>query len=80
MNQKIKRRVVQKQRKIVKSIDRRKARRNSLADNSFAEILRPIRKDVRKKGITERELDEIIDRARHRKFITRFSKKRNARS
>jgi hypothetical protein len=38
--------------------------RDLLADKSFDEILRPIREDIRKNGTTERELDEIVDRAR----------------
>jgi hypothetical protein len=39
--------------------------RDLLADKSFDEILRPIREDFRKNGITERQLDEIVHRARH---------------
>lgn len=38
--------------------------RDLLADQSFDEILRPIRDDVRKKGITEEQLDQIVQRAR----------------
>jgi hypothetical protein len=39
-------------------------KRDLLSDKTFAEILRPIRDDVRKSGLTERELDGIVDRAR----------------
>src|SRR5438046_923878 len=35
-----------------------------LSDQTFDEILRPIREDFRKSGITEDELDQIVDRAR----------------
>ena len=36
-----------------------------LADESFDRILRPIREDLRRNGITEKQLDELVDRARH---------------
>lgn len=35
-----------------------------LADQSFDEILRPIREDVRKSGITESQVEDIVRRAR----------------
>ncbi len=35
-----------------------------LAAQSFDEILKPVRDDFRKSGITESELDELVDRAR----------------
>lgn len=35
-----------------------------LADKSFDEILRPIRQDVRKSGVTESQLDAMVRRAR----------------
>jgi len=38
--------------------------RGVLADQSFDEILRPIRQDVRKKGLTEEQVDQIVERAR----------------
>jgi hypothetical protein len=38
--------------------------RDLLAEKTFDEILRPIRDDVRRKGLTEEELDGIVDRAR----------------
>jgi hypothetical protein len=44
-----------------------------LADKSFDEILRPIRDDFRKSGMTEAQLDELVDRARK---ATRVSPKR----
>ena len=39
--------------------------RDVKADESFDEILRPIRADVRKAGITEDQLDQIVERARN---------------
>jgi hypothetical protein len=53
--------------------------RELLADHSFDEILRPIRADFKAKGISEEQLDQIVDRARHnsQRPITR-SKKRKA--
>ena len=39
--------------------------RDLLAEKSFDEILRPIRADFRKSGISEAELDEIVERARN---------------
>jgi hypothetical protein len=39
--------------------------RDLLSDKSFDEILRPIREDFRKSGVTESELDQIVDRARN---------------
>lgn len=38
--------------------------RDLLADKSFDDILRPIREDFRKSGMTESQLDQVIDRAR----------------
>lgn len=38
--------------------------RDLLMDKSFDEILAPIREDFRKSGLTETQLDRIIDRAR----------------
>ena len=35
-----------------------------LADKTFDEILRPVRDDVRKNGITEEQVDAAVDRAR----------------
>ncbi|HEY2584436.1 MAG TPA: hypothetical protein VGI81_01580 [Tepidisphaeraceae bacterium] len=37
-----------------------------LAEKTFEEILRPVRRDFKKSGITETELDAIVSRARHR--------------
>lgn len=42
--------------------------RDVLADKSFDEILKPVRADFRKSGITENELDEIVERARNAAF------------
>ena len=39
--------------------------RDLLADNSFDEILRPIRQDFRNSGLTSEHLDAMIQRARH---------------
>lgn len=44
--------------------------RDQLAEKSFDEILRPVREDFQKSGITEDQLDQIVERARsaaHRK-------------
>jgi hypothetical protein len=38
--------------------------RDLLASQSFDEILRPIRPDIRKSGITETQVDAIVRRAR----------------
>ncbi len=38
--------------------------RDMLADKTFDEILMPGRADFRKSGVTEDQLDEIVDRAR----------------
>lgn len=38
--------------------------RDLLVDKSFDEILAPIREDFRRSGITEDELDRMVDRAR----------------
>jgi hypothetical protein len=38
--------------------------RDLLADKSFDELLMPIREDIREAGITEEDLDQIVDRAR----------------
>lgn len=38
--------------------------REMLAEGSFDEILGPIRKAFRKSGITERQLDQLVNRAR----------------
>ena len=38
--------------------------RDLLADKSFDEILRPIRADFRKSGVSEGQLDAIVERAR----------------
>ncbi len=38
--------------------------RDLLADHSFDEILKPIRDDIRKSGITEEQFDAVIERAR----------------
>ena len=35
-----------------------------LTEESFDEILRPIREDVRRSGITQNQIDRIVDRAR----------------
>jgi len=53
--------------------------RDLLADKSFDEILRPVRDDFRKSGTTERQLDEIVDRARHAIPHPRRQKVRKAR-
>lgn len=39
--------------------------RDMLADRSFDEILKPIRADFRKSGISEAQLDQIAERARN---------------
>jgi hypothetical protein len=39
--------------------------RDLLADKSFDEILRPVREDFRKSGISEDQLDQIVRRARN---------------
>jgi len=36
-----------------------------LADKSFDQILRPIRHDFRRSGVTEDKLDRIVQRVRH---------------
>jgi len=51
--------------------------RDLLADKNFDEILRPIREDFRKRGITEAQLDELVDRAR--KSTRAGSKRRRSR-
>lgn len=38
--------------------------RDLLAGRSFDEILRPVRDDVARAGVTESQLDRIVDRAR----------------
>jgi len=38
--------------------------RDVLADQSFDEILRPVRADFRRSGITEKQLDMLDERAR----------------
>ena len=38
--------------------------RDLLADRSFDEILRPVRDDFRRNGVTERQLDALVERAR----------------
>ena len=38
--------------------------RDLLADKTFDEIVRPDRADVRKRGVTEAQLDQIVERAR----------------
>lgn len=38
--------------------------RDLLADKTFDEILRPIRADFQRSGITEAQLDKIIERGR----------------
>ena len=38
--------------------------RDLLADKTFDEILKPVRSDFRKSGITEDELDRMVERAR----------------
>ena len=43
---------------------RRLIERDLLAEETFDEILRPIREDVRRSGLTEKGLDDIVDRAR----------------
>ena len=35
-------------------------------EKSFAELMAPVREDFRKSGMSEAELDEIVDRARTR--------------
>lgn len=51
--------------------------REMLADESFDEILRPIRKRFRASGTTERQLDQLVDRAR--KAVFRSSNRRGKR-
>lgn len=48
--------------------------RDLLADKSFDEILRPVREDVRRRGVTPAQLDRLVERARG---ATRRSKRRN---
>jgi hypothetical protein len=43
---------------------RRMIERDLLAEETFDEILRPIREDVRRSGLTEAQLDDIVNRAR----------------
>jgi hypothetical protein len=38
--------------------------RDLLADKTFDEILKPVRADFRKSGMTEDQLDQLVDRAR----------------
>ena len=38
--------------------------RDLLAEQSFDEILRPVRRDVRNRGLSSDQLDTIIERAR----------------
>jgi hypothetical protein len=38
--------------------------RDLLANQSFDAILRPVRRDFRKSGVTPEQLDAIVDRAR----------------
>jgi hypothetical protein len=38
--------------------------RDLLADQPFDELLRPVREDVRKNGVTETQLQQIVRRAR----------------
>lgn len=38
--------------------------RDLLSDKSIDEILRPVRKDFQKAGVTESQLDAIVERAR----------------
>jgi len=38
--------------------------RDLLADKTFDEILRPVRREFHKSGVTPEQLDAIIDRAR----------------
>ena len=49
-----------------------------LAAQTFDEILRPIRRDVRKSGLTESKLDAIVRRARRRTAAAPKSSKPNA--
>ena len=39
--------------------------RDLLADRTFDEILKPVRDDFRKSGISEEQLDQIVERARN---------------
>ena len=50
--------------------------RDVLADQSFDEILRPVRADFRRSGITERQLDAIVERARGATRAKRRGKRR----
>jgi len=43
---------------------RRLIERDLLADKAFDEILKPVREDFRKSGITPEQLDEVVERAR----------------
>ena len=45
--------------------------RDLLASKSFDDILRPIRKDVRSGGLTENQLDAIVERAKAMNGIRR---------
>jgi hypothetical protein len=49
--------------------------RDMLADRTFDEILRPIRKDVQASGLTPDKLDAIVDRARRRYHSTKQRRK-----
>ena len=45
--------------------------RDLLADKPFDQIVAPIREDFRKAGVTEAQLDQIVDRARKATFTRR---------
>ena len=43
--------------------------RDLLADKNFDEMLKPVRADFRSRGITEDELDQIVERAQVRRLV-----------
>ena len=45
-------------------------------EKNFAEILAPVRADFRKSGMTDAELDELVDQARTRHHRATLRKKR----
>lgn len=50
--------------------------RDLLADKPFDEIVKPIREDFRRAGVTEAQLDAIVDRARRATSTRRKSTRR----
>ena len=50
--------------------------RDLLADKSFDEILKPIREGFRKSGVTQDELDELVNEARQAAYRKSSQRKR----